>query len=76
MEVYFQIGETMKLHATVIEHLINLMEQYGGFRNQVKLRNELSKVDLSEYTQVTKNDNKVLVLTTQLKEEERKARGG
>lgn len=65
----------MKLHITVVEHLINLFEQYGGFRNETKLRNELSKVDLSKYVQRTKNDNEVLVLTTQLQEEERKARG-
>ncbi len=66
----------MKLHTTVIEHLINTFEQYGGFRNQSKLRNMLAQIELSEYVQVTKNDNKVLVLTNQLKEEERKARGG
>ena len=54
----------MRLHDTVIERLIRLCDNYGGHREQIKLREELSKIDLSEYTQNT--GSTVLVLTDEL----------
>tara|TARA_A100000164_G_C21388351_1_gene531989 strand:- start:49 stop:249 length:201 start_codon:yes stop_codon:yes gene_type:complete len=66
----------MKLHHTVIEHLINLYSQYGGFRNETRLKQELANVQLSEYVQVTKGGNSILVLTEQLNKEKQKAERG
>ena len=54
----------MRLHDTVIERLIRLCDNYGGHREQIKLREELSKIDLSEYTQ--NKGSTVLVLTDEL----------
>ena len=56
----------MKLHHTVIEHLINLYS----------LKQELANVQLSEYVQVTKGGNSILVLTEQLNKEKQKAERG
>ena len=54
----------MRLHDTVIERLIRLCDNYGGHREQIKLREELNKIDLSEYTQ--NSGSTVLVLTDEL----------
>ena len=54
----------MYLHQTVIEKLIKLCDNYGGHREQKKLRSELSKLNLSEY--VLTSGNKVLVLSDEL----------
>lgn len=54
----------MRLHDTVIERLIRLCDNYGGHREQIKLRDELNKIDLSEYTQ--NSGSTVLVLTDEL----------
>jgi len=53
----------MKLHASVIEKLIYLMQTYGGFENEKKLRAHLDVVDLTVYERKTGNQNMVLVLT-------------
>ena len=54
----------MHLHQTVIEKLIKLCDNYGGHREQKKLRAELLKLELSEYTQTS--GHKVLVLSEEL----------
>ena len=54
----------MYLHQTVIEKLIRLCDNYGGHREQTKLRSELSRLELSEYTQTS--GQKVLVLSDEL----------
>ena len=54
----------MRLHDTVIERLIRLCDNYDGHREQIKLRDELNKIDLSEYTQ--NSGSTVLVLTDEL----------
>ena len=56
----------MKLHASVIEQLIRLYATYGGHREETRLKNELSKVDLSIYEQQTGDKQSVLVLTEEL----------
>ena len=55
----------MLLHDTVIEKLIRLCDNYGGHREQTKLRQEFRRLSLTEYTQAT--GNKVLVLEDELK---------
>ena len=56
----------MKLHQTLVEKLIVLFEVNSGWPEQKKLREALSKIDLSVYTQ--KDGNQVLVSTKQLNE--------
>lgn len=55
----------MLLHDTVIEKLIRLCDNYGGHREQTKLRQEFRRLSLTQYTQVS--GNKVLVLEDDLK---------
>ena len=55
----------MLLHDTVIEKLIRLCDNYGGHREQTKLRQEFRRLSLTQYTQET--GNKVLVLEDDLK---------
>jgi len=53
----------MKLHASVIEKLIYLMQTYGGYENEKKLRAHLDVIDLTVYERKTGNQDMVLVLT-------------
>lgn len=53
----------MKLHPSVIEKLVRIYSNYGGYREETKLKEELRKVDLSSYTQQTGNEDTFLVLT-------------
>lgn len=57
----------MKIHPTVIEKLIEIYTNYGGFKEETRLRNELSKLDLTEYTQQTGGQRTFLVLTEDIK---------
>jgi hypothetical protein len=59
----------MKLHSTVIENLIRIYTTYGGHRGESRLRQELSKVNLSTYTQ--QSGNEILVLTEELQRRSR-----
>ena len=61
----------MKLHPTVIEKLVKIYATYGGFREETKLRNELTKVDLTSYTQQTGMQSTFLVLTEDIKKHNR-----
>ena len=54
----------MKLHTTLINELVRIFEVHGGHREEWRLKSELSKIDVSTYTQ--KSGNNVLVLTDQL----------
>ncbi len=54
----------MLLHDSVVEKLIRLCDNYGGHREQTKLRNEIKRLSMSEYTQ--SSGEKVLVLTEDL----------
>lgn len=54
----------MKLHPSVIEKLLNIYVNYGGFSNETKLRQQLNKLDLTVYERkTTLNQEMVLVLT-------------
>lgn len=56
----------MKLHQTLVEKLIVLFEVNSGWPEQRKLKEALTKLDLTVYKQ--SNGNEVLVSTKQLKE--------
>lgn len=54
----------MLFHETVIEKIIRLCDNYGGHREQTKLRAVIAELELSEYTQ--REGVTVLVLTEDL----------
>jgi hypothetical protein len=41
----------MKLHATLIEKLVNIFTTYGGWQGEKKLYEELGKLNIATYTQ-------------------------
>ena len=54
----------MKLHASVIEKLLTIYTNYGGFSDDSKLRAHLQQVDLTPYERkTTANQEMILVLT-------------
>jgi hypothetical protein len=55
----------MLLHDSVVEKLIRLCDNYGGHREQTKLRQEFRRLVLAEYTQAS--GTTVLVLDEDLK---------
>ena len=56
----------MKLHETTVKELIRIFQVHGGHREEWRLAHELSKIDLTPYTQAS-SGNDVLVLTDALK---------
>lgn len=53
----------MKLHASVVEKLLYIMQTYGGYENEKKLRVRLEALDLTVYERKTGNQDMVLVTT-------------
>ena len=53
----------MKLHASVVEKLLYLMQTYGGYENEKKLRVHLEAMDLTVYERKTGAQDMVLVTT-------------
>ena len=60
----------MKLHHTLVEHLIKTYEVNSGWTEERKLRAALANLDLSVYTQ--QDGTQVLVSTTELREAQKK----
>ena len=58
----------MQLHPSVIEKLLRIYTNYGGYREEHRLREELQKVDLTSYTQKTGSQNTFLVLTDDIEQ--------
>ena len=54
----------MKLHQTLVEELITLFEVNSGWKEQSKLREALSKFDVTIYKQ--QSGNEILVSTKEL----------
>lgn len=53
----------MKLHASVVEKLLYLMQTYGGYENEKKLRVRLEALDLTVYERKTGAQDMILVDT-------------
>lgn len=54
----------MRLHISVINKLIYLVQNYGGHEHDTKLRNKLLEMDLTPYErQATPGQEVILVLT-------------
>ena len=60
----------MKLHHTLVEHLIKTYEVNSGWTEERKLRAALANLDLSVYTQ--QDGTQVLVSTSELREAQKK----
>ena len=56
----------MKLHESVVRELVRLFEVHGGHREEWRLKSELSKLDLSVYTQQSSGTD-ILVETAKIK---------
>ncbi len=57
----------MKLHPSAIEEFVRLYESYGGHRNELKLKDMLSRLDLSVYER--QSGEKIIVTTDELNKE-------
>ena len=55
----------MRLHGTTINEIVKLVETYAGHREERRLKQALSQLDLSVYTQ-NSTGNEVLVPTKEL----------
>jgi len=54
----------MKLHSSVIEKLLNIYANFGGFSTEAKLKAQLERLDLTPYERkTTVNQEVILVLT-------------
>jgi len=54
----------MRLHASVIEKIIQIYTNYGGFQDEIRLKNALNSLDLTPYERkTTQNQEIILVLT-------------
>ena len=60
----------MKLHPTAIAELIRIYSNYGGYRDEHKLKEVLKTFDLSQYTQQTGRKDTFLVLTEDIRKHE------
>jgi hypothetical protein len=58
----------MKVHPTVIEKLIKIYTNYGGYREEHRLRDELKKLDLTPYTRQAEGGGTFLVLTQDIED--------
>ena len=58
----------MRLHPTTIKRLLKIYETYGGHREETKLLEELSRLDLSVYQRTQGPQENVLVCTDELNE--------
>ncbi len=56
----------MKMHPTLIQKLLKIMEINSGWSEEWKLKAALEKLDMSVYT--TQNGNQILVDSAELKE--------
>jgi len=54
----------MKMHQTTIDKLVKIFENYGGHREQIKLKTMLASLDMSVYKQ--NSGKEVLVLTEEM----------
>ena len=54
----------MKLHPSIITKLLNIYQNYGGFPDERKLKEQIERLDFTVYERKTTNAQEmVLVLT-------------
>jgi hypothetical protein len=54
----------MKLHASVIEKLLQIYTNFGGFQDERKLKEQLLKLDLTPYERKTTQNQEVILVDT------------
>ncbi len=55
----------MKLHQSVVEKLIRIVDLHGGRKDDVRLRHEISLLDVSTYTQKDNPKKECFVILTE-----------
>lgn len=55
----------MRLHATVIEKLLYLVQNYGGHEHDTKLRQKLLEIDLTPYERRNSVNQEVILVMTE-----------
>jgi len=55
----------MKLHQSVIEKLLNVYTNFGGFSDDRKLREQLDKLDFTVYERKTTSRNELILVLTE-----------
>lgn len=55
----------MKLHHSVVERIISLVESYGGSMNQERLRKKIAELDLTPYEQKLNNSGRIILVSTE-----------
>ena len=58
----------MRLPPVTVKRMLKIYETYGGHREETKLLEELSRLDLSVYQRTTGPRDSVLVFTDELNE--------
>lgn len=53
----------MKLHSSVVEKLVQLVQNYGGHEHEHRLREKFKDLDLTPYERTQANQDIILVLT-------------
>ena len=54
----------MRLHVSVIEKLIQIYMNYGGFKDERKLREQLLHLDFTPYARQSTEDQEVILVLT------------
>lgn len=55
----------MRLHATVIEKLLQIYTNFGGFQDERKLREQLLRLDFTPYERKSTADQEVILVLTE-----------
>jgi hypothetical protein len=55
----------MRLHKSVIEKLIQVYTNYGGFQDESKLRFHLNQIDLTPYERKSTDSQEIILVLTE-----------
>ena len=55
----------MKLHPGVVEKIIQIYTNYGGFSDERRLREHLGKLDFTPYERTTTDNQEVILVLTE-----------
>lgn len=55
----------MRLHISVVEKLLTLVQNYGGHEHDRKLREKLANLDLTPYERQASADQEVILVLTE-----------
>lgn len=55
----------MRLHASVIEKLLQIYANFGGFQDERKLKDQLLRLDFTPYERKSTDDQEVILVLTE-----------